>query len=128
MHKHLDENKRYQIYSLRKAGLTQKKIASIIGVHPSTICRELKRNKGKKGYRPKQANSKALKRKTRANSSNAHRCSHALRTVCLRYVEQHQWSPQQISGAIPCDTFPEKVDGPVSHETIYPEFDTNFCR
>lgn len=50
--------------------VSPKKIASIIGVHPSTTCRELKCNKGKKGYRPKQANGQALERKTKANSSN----------------------------------------------------------
>lgn len=38
----------------------------LLGVSPSTICREMQRNKGKKGYRPKQAQIKADKRKTQA--------------------------------------------------------------
>lgn len=36
--------KRYAIYSLLKTGHTQSKIAEVIGVHKSTISRELIRN------------------------------------------------------------------------------------
>ena len=37
--------KRYGIYSLLKTGLTQSKIAEVIGIHKSTVSRELKRNR-----------------------------------------------------------------------------------
>ena len=50
---HLTENERYQIYSLKKAGLNQKEIAEHIGRSSSTLSRELRRNKGLRGYRPK---------------------------------------------------------------------------
>ena len=43
-YKQLNLEKRYQISALIKAGLNQKEIALEIGVHPSTISRELKRN------------------------------------------------------------------------------------
>jgi len=33
-------------------GHTQKEIAKVIGVHRSTIFREIRRNSGKRGYRP----------------------------------------------------------------------------
>jgi len=39
---------------------SQEKIAVIIGFSPSTISRELKRNKCKRGYRSKQGQKKAL--------------------------------------------------------------------
>lgn len=39
-----------------KAGLNQTEIAEIVAVHKSTISRELRRNIGLRGYRPKQAN------------------------------------------------------------------------
>ena len=51
----LTENERYQIYALKKAGHSQKDIAELVGRSPSTISRELKRNTGLRGYRPKQA-------------------------------------------------------------------------
>ena len=49
-----------------KAGKNQKEIAELLGVSPPTICRELKRNKGQKGCRPKHAQIKADKRKKQA--------------------------------------------------------------
>ena len=39
----LTEHQRYQIYALMKAGHTQTEIAALIGVHKSTISRELRR-------------------------------------------------------------------------------------
>jgi transposase, IS30 family len=45
-----------------KIGLTQLKIAEVIGIQKSTVSRELKRNRGGRGYRPKQANAFAKER------------------------------------------------------------------
>ena len=43
----------------------QTEIADQLEVHKSTISRELSRNKGERGYRPKQANEKAQERRAR---------------------------------------------------------------
>ncbi len=43
--------------------MKQKDIALIIGVSASALSRELNRNTGKRGYRPEQANTKALDRR-----------------------------------------------------------------
>jgi IS30 family transposase len=48
-YKQLSLEQRYKIEALLKAGLTQKLVATYIGVHPSTISRELDRNVGKRG-------------------------------------------------------------------------------
>ena len=45
----LTQIQRYQIYALKKAGHNQSEIADKIGVHKSTVSRELRRNKGLKG-------------------------------------------------------------------------------
>ena len=50
-------------YALRKAGHSQKEIAEVLRRNPSTISRELGRNKGLKGYRPEQAHRLAQNRK-----------------------------------------------------------------
>ena len=43
--------KRYQISALQKAGFNQKEIAEELSVHPSTISRELRRNRDSaRGY------------------------------------------------------------------------------
>lgn len=44
----------YQIACLRDHGLSQARIAKQIEVHPSTVSRELRRNRGEQGYRPAQ--------------------------------------------------------------------------
>jgi Helix-turn-helix domain len=68
-YKHLTEVQRYQIAALKKTEKNQKEIAKIICVSTATISRELKRNRGKKGYRPKQANQFALARRSDASKS-----------------------------------------------------------
>lgn len=60
----LTREQRYQISALKKVGVSQKDIAAEIGVHRSTISRELRRNTGLRGYRPKQAHELALSRRT----------------------------------------------------------------
>ena len=73
---HLTQNERYQIYVLRKAGHSQREIARLLNRHPSTISRELARNSGQRGYRPRQAQHLADARA--ANSRNAPRIAPAV--------------------------------------------------
>jgi len=54
----LTQEQRYQIYSCLRIGIKQTEIARILEVDKSTISREIRRNKGKRGYRPKQAQEK----------------------------------------------------------------------
>ena len=51
----LTYEQRYQIAILKKAGHFQVEIAKLIGVNKSTVSRELRRNHGRRGYRPNQA-------------------------------------------------------------------------
>ncbi len=59
----LTREQRYQIQALMKAGKNQTEIAEIVGVHKSTISRELRRNTGLRGYRPEQAHQFCLQRR-----------------------------------------------------------------
>jgi IS30 family transposase len=65
-YKQLSQAQRYQIEILMKAGKNKKEIAELPVVSESTISRELTWNHSKKGQRPKQAQSKADKRKIQA--------------------------------------------------------------
>ena len=57
-YKQLTQEQRYHISGLLKAaGISKSQIALEIGCNRSTNYRELKRNTGKRGYRPKQAQS-----------------------------------------------------------------------
>ena len=59
-YKHLACEQRYQISAFLKAGFNQIQIALDLGVHKSTVSREVKRNRGLRGYRPKQAGEPVL--------------------------------------------------------------------
>ena len=106
----LTREQRYQIYALNKTGHKQNHIADIIGVHKSTVSRELRRNFGKKGYRPKQAHEKAKSRRFGKVPSR-------IKSNEWRRIESLiglDWSPEQISARL----FQEKALR-VSHEWIY---------
>ena len=66
---HLSRVERYQISALLKEGLTQSQIALNLGRHKATISREIARNSGLRGYRPRQASLLADERAI--NSRNA---------------------------------------------------------
>ena len=93
----LTEYQRYQIYALKKAGHDQQSIAATLSVSPSTICRELRRNQGQRGYRPGQAHHKALAR--RRHKAKATQMTAAV----IERIEAdlgQQWSPEQIAGRL----------------------------
>jgi transposase, IS30 family len=110
-HTQLTEGQRYQIYTLKQNGFNQSNIAHQVGVDPSTICRELTRNTGARGYRPKQAHGKAVLR--RQNAEKAKCMTDEIVCQVKAYLQQ-QWSPEQISGYL-------RVEGKlsISHEKIY---------
>lgn len=56
----LTEGLRYQIACLRDHGLSQARIAKQIGVHPSTVSRELRRHQCELGYQPQLAHQQAI--------------------------------------------------------------------
>ncbi len=62
----LTEIERYQIFSLKEAGFTRRLIATSLNRAPSTISRELKRNRKAQKYYPKQAQLKASERRRTA--------------------------------------------------------------
>ncbi|GLO62741.1 transposase [Vibrio sp. MACH09] len=63
MYKQLTEDKRLQIWAMRKEGKSQSEIARVLAVHRSTVSRELNRNSGPYGYEPQLAQRMAIYRK-----------------------------------------------------------------
>lgn len=106
----LAQEQRYQIYALMKAGHNQTTIASIVGVHKSTISRELSRNKGLRGYRPKQAQRLATLRKVNQHTP---RIAPSTWQLVNKLIKQ-DWSPEQISNWLELN---KKIS--ISHERIY---------
>ena len=106
----LTQIQRYQISVLNKAGHDQSEIARHIGVHKSTISRELRRNTGLRGYRPKQAHELSMARRQDKNSPR-------IREAHWREIERLltlYWSPEQIAWRLY-----QEQGYMISHEWIY---------
>ncbi len=107
----LTQEERYHISVLCKERFPKAEIARgdsiVIQV---LIIRELKRNTGKRGYRAKQAQQKALYRRYTAEKSIklTHRI---IRLIVTRLNDK--WSPEQISGWL------KRMQIHISHERIY---------
>ena len=71
-------------------------IARTIGVSQSTLCRELKRNSGQRGYHCGQAQAKAADRQRRLR--NYRNLTIEIRNFIRRKMTEEQWSPAQIVG------------------------------
>ena len=106
----LTREQRYQIKALLDIKCTQTEIARQLGVNKSTISREVQRNQGQRGYRPKQADEKAVERRV----GKVHT---TISTETWQQVEeklQMDWSPEQISGWLKKNQLPS-----ISPEWIY---------
>jgi len=106
----LTQEQRYQIYALMKASFNHTQIASEISVHKATVSREVRRNRGGRGYRPQQAHELAVARQQ-------FRVKSRIQSETWQQVEtllSQQWSPEQISGRLALEHQPT-----VSHERIY---------
>lgn len=107
----LTSEQRYQISGLLKAGLKQARIAEEMGVNKSTISRELERNKGRRGWRPKQAQQLRDERKQTLINGKT--------------FSAEEWG--EVDRLVRADFSPEQValrldlEGGfrISHETIY---------
>ena len=104
-YKHLSQAERYQIHALMKAGHDQSQIAKLLDRHKSTISRELSRNTGSRGYRPKQACEMSADRAQ--NSRNASTVAPWVKEQANALLRV-QWSPEKIASQLP-----------ISHETVY---------
>jgi len=105
----LTREQRYQIYALLKAGHNQTEIALLISVHKSTVSRELRRNRGLRGYRPKQAHEFTLSRR------RTHKLIVDTTTwVIVEHLIRQDWSPEQVS-----DWLKVNYGLQISHEWIY---------
>ena len=107
-----------RIADLRKAGAGVRAIAERLGRSPSTISRELRRNRdpGSGQYRPFAAHKLAVQRRTRPRAGKI-----AGDEVLRRFVAERlakRWSPEQVSQALR-RAFPGERARHVVHETIY---------
>jgi len=102
---------RYEISALHKVGQGPAQIARMVGVHRTTISRELRRNRSPNGYYPQAAHQRSQKR--RIDRSRPLKWTGR----CRRIVEgkrRHEWSPEQMAGWLG-----RNEPFSISHERIY---------
>ncbi len=98
------------------AGESLRSIARRLERSPSTVSREVTRNKGRHRYRAIDADDRAFYKAKRRRP-----CLLAQRPVLARFVAARlaeEWSPEQIAGHL-ARTFGKDSEMYVSHETIY---------
>ena len=108
---HVTREQRSQISALKAIATPHNKIARVIGLSPSSVCRELKRNTGKRGYRYKQADNMASDRRSRISQ-----IPKKMTPEMVNFIEEKlelDWSPEQIAGRLKLE---ERC---ISHESIY---------
>ncbi len=109
-YRHLTLEERCIIYGLKSNNYSIRSIAKHLNVSPSTISRELKRNKRTGGYKPNLAHNKYNRRKSKSVSPRA--ITPEIRAKIIHGLSQYH-SPEQISGFL-------KLEGiSISHESIY---------
>ena len=109
---HLTLEERCAIARLHEDGQSLRQIAAALDRSPSTISRELKRNRGTKiGYKPVYAQEQARAR--RWTGSKLER-DDELRKLVLGCL-QNGWSPEQVAGRLR----QQKAATTISHESIY---------
>jgi IS30 family transposase len=116
--RYLSEEERIRIADLWRAGLGVRAIATEVGRSPSTISRELDRNRDPSTgqYRPFTAQRLAAERRARPREGKIAGDSELRAFVAGRL--QQRWSPEQISQALR-EEFPDDPERHVVHETIY---------
>lgn len=116
-YKQLSQEQRYIIERMKTEGFLQKDIAKSLGVHESTISRELRRNVNKRGmhaliYNGERAHKKARERID--TKPKKLRFTEDMLDYMRQKLKVERWSPEYISerGKLELGDF-------VSHESIY---------
>jgi transposase, IS30 family len=116
--RYLSEDDRVAIADLRGAGFGVRAIAARLGRSPSTVSRELRRNRDPRSltYRPFAAQTMAARRRGRPGRGKLLRDRELREYVAGRLAAR--WSPEQISQALRGE-FPADAGRHLAHETIY---------
>jgi IS30 family transposase len=114
-YQHLSKEERFYIWQALRDGKTQLHVATALGRHPSTICREIKRNKYPRChmYTYHWALEIVKWRKRRVARTKYRKLNPELEELLLTLLQQYL-SPEQVGGYLKMHH-----DISLSHETIY---------
>jgi IS30 family transposase len=112
---HLNQRQRYQIEKYLAANLNIKAIAQALGLHRSTIYREIKRGHQDGQYKALIAHERALTR--RAKSAANHSCYDNEVWQMVEQLLKQEWSPDEIHGRL--KSAGSQGNWSISHQAIY---------
>lgn len=102
MHTHITKETRIKFSALLLAGLSLRQVAKLLGVHHTTLSRELQRNPPVRSdfrYHPGDAHRKSLNRRCSANQHFRKILPGSkLEDVLIQKVVIAKWAPEQIAG------------------------------
>jgi IS30 family transposase len=117
-YRRLTTREREEVSRSLAVGMSQREIARLLVRHPSTISREIKRNRGRSGYRAYSASRRALAAaSTRRSGKSRLAKDQELCSYVLGQLNQ-EWSPQEISERLKKE-YPLHMNMRISHEAIY---------
>jgi transposase, IS30 family len=129
-YKQLIRDERVSIATLHNLGISMRQIALTLGIDPSTVSREIKRNKSQESgiYNASSAQKLSQQRRTQTNKNQLTKIKRGsnLWKYIVDKMTIDNWSPQQIAGRMKIDWDNlhkpgclEPLEYTVSHETIY---------
>lgn len=114
---HLSLAQRYQIEAFIKAGMKQKQISLELGVAPSTVSRELRRNTAQRGRTAGSYLATNAQRRTDQRHHLKPKCvkfNLDMKEQAVQWLSVEKWSPELIS-----IKGKETGNCPISHEWLY---------
>lgn len=108
----ISSEERCEIARLQATGCSLRQIAATMDRSPSTIAREIRRNRSEKGaYQPVYADQQSRARRWKGSKLDRNKDLRKTVLSCLAAG----WSPEQVAGRLTL----ERGRGIISHETIY---------
>lgn len=114
--RHFTQDDREKLEVFLKAEHSRKEIGQLLGFHPSSISREIKRNSTRGVYMAPKAHERAQKRRKEIERESKWDNLALRQYIFDRTLEGS--SPQQIRGRLPID-FPDDPTMRIAHEWIY---------
>jgi IS30 family transposase len=127
-HHHFTSAERLEISILKKKNYSHREIARELGCAHTSIGRELRRNRMKRGYDPRSAKAKARVRRRQSKYQGMyiqHRTE--LREYIIDKLEK-QWTPEEISGRLKeIDTHLPYVSWKTIYKWLYSAWGQGYC-
>ena len=120
-YRHFTREERGELRGLLRSSLTQQQIATVLVRDPGALSREIAKGGGRSGYTVKSAARETLRRRTAANQQHRKLGKDDDLTEAVGLLLEMDWSPEQISGRMRLEAFPNAVGFSTIYEYVNPQ-------